>query len=68
MWHEIQQRAKMELLHILYMSKLALIDASTLTPLDEATPDMFFQDGPPSKEVLVRWKLIIDLFIQNGLI
>lgn len=66
MWAEIQKTAKMETLHVLFMSKLALSDYSAVSEIDEISPDTFFNDEPPSDAVLNRWKLIIDMFVENG--
>lgn len=68
MWHEIQEKSKMELLHILFMSKLVLADKSSAPSIDEVSPETFYTDEPPSKAVLNRWKFIIDLFVENRFI
>lgn len=66
-WLEIQRCAPMEMIHVLIMSKLPLIDKTTVS-YDDITPDTFYQKGPPSKAILNRWKLILDLYVEHGFI
>lgn len=68
MWQEVQSKAEMELIHVLIMSKLPLIDKSSVSSLEEVSPDTFYQKGPPSEAILNRWKLIIDLYTEHGFV
>lgn len=68
MWHEIQEKAKFELLHVLFFVKIVLVDESGIPDLDKFSPDNLLDGKIPSKELLNRWKLIFELFIENGLL
>lgn len=68
MWAEIQSNAKIEMLHVLYMSRIALADGSEVPSMDEISAETFYKNEPPSKIVLKRWKFIIDMFVENGFI
>lgn len=68
LWKEIQTNAKIELLHVLWMSRIALADGHTIASIDEISAETFFKDEPSPKVVLKRWKFIIDMFVENGFI
>lgn len=65
MWKEIQTRAKIELLHVLFMTKVTTVDLSSL---GDSSPDAFYNWKQLPNVVVKRWKLIIKLFIENGFI
>lgn len=64
-WTQIKTNAKIEMLHVLFMSKIAMADDITAASSDEISPETFYQEKPPSKAVTNRWKFIIDMFIEN---
>lgn len=68
MWHEIREKAKMELLHILFMAKINLIEENSAQSPHDMTPDTLFKEELPSKAVLRDWKFKIDMFTEHGLI
>lgn len=68
MWREIQEKARLELLHILFMVKVNSVDETSARPIDEISPTTIFQGELPTKHVLEQWKFLIDLFIENGFI
>lgn len=69
MWNEIKDKSKIEILHIFFLSKLCMVETSETPPLlDAVNSETFFKNEPPSDAVLQRWKLIIDLFQENGFI
>lgn len=68
MWNEIKDKAKIELMHILFMAKLCKSDETSIPQSDEITPETFSKVEKPSLSVLQRWKCIIDLFDKNGFI
>lgn len=65
MWEEIQKRAKIEMLHILFMIKVTTAD---LDSLGETSPDAFYNWKQLPNEVLKRWKIIIKIFTENEFI
>lgn len=65
MWKEIRTNAKIEMLHVLFMSKLAMADGAATSSIDEISTETFYKEEPPSKAVLKRWKFIIDMFTEN---
>ncbi|XP_055309442.1 uncharacterized protein LOC129573174 [Sitodiplosis mosellana] len=69
MWNEIKEKSKLELYHSLFMIKVVAVDESeTPLSLDDVTPDTFLTDESPSKAILNRWKCILAIFKDNGLI
>lgn len=69
MWNEIKEKSKLELYHVLFMTKVVAADESeTPSSLDDITPDSMFKEESPSKGILNRWKCILDLFKDNNLI
>lgn len=68
MWTEIKTNAKIEMLHVLFMSKIAMADDTTTSSDIEISAETFYKEGPPSKAILKRWKFIIDMFIENDFI
>lgn len=66
MWNEIREKAKIEMLHILVLSKLCMVEEHSAPSLDTISSETFFMDEPPSKATLNRWKLMIDMFQVNG--
>lgn len=68
MWNEIQGRAKIEMLHVFVLSKLCMVEKQSASSLDAIYSETFFNDEPPSKAILNRWKFIIDMFQANGFI
>lgn len=67
MWREIREKAKLELLHILFMMKVNSVDENSAQSIDEITPSTIFKELP-TKIVLNQWKYQIDLFTENGFI
>lgn len=67
-WHEIQVKAKLELLHILFVAKISLANRTTEPSIDEISLNTIFNEQSPSEAVLRRWKFLIDIFAENGLI
>lgn len=65
MWREIQRRAKIELLHVLFMIKMITFDASAS---QERDPDAFYDWKELPDNVSKRWQLLIDIFSKNGFI
>lgn len=69
MWREIQDKAKLEVLHIFFLKKLCMVQTNEAPPsLDEVNAETFYKDDPPSVAVLNQWKLIINIFQENGFI
>lgn len=68
MWNEIRKNAKVELLHVLFMTKVCLADSETAPDLEDICPDTFYDDKPPSNEILTRWKCVLELFERNEFI
>lgn len=66
MWNEIQTHSKIELLHVLFMTKLTMEDECSIASMDEISPDTFSKMKSPSKAALERWNFIIDMYIKNG--
>lgn len=66
MWEEIRQRAKIELLHILFMIKVTTYvpDASN----ESIGPDTFFNWTQLPDRVRIRWQIVLDIFNENGFI
>lgn len=60
--------AKMELLHVIFMTKICRADETETATIDEITSETFFRQKKPSDSVLRRWKCIIDLFERNELL
>lgn len=67
MWNEIQEKAKLEMLHAFAMSKIVTADENTAPSLEEVSPESFFNDGPPSKALSQRWQCIISVCEKYGL-
>lgn len=65
MWEEIQKRAKIEILHVLFMTKVTTADLSSLS---NTSPDAFYNWKKLPDIVLKRWKLIIKIFTENEFI
>lgn len=65
MWREIRQRARIELLHVLFMIKMITFDASNDSDND---PDAFYNWKELPESVSIRWQLLIDIFDKNGFI
>lgn len=63
MWKEIQNKAKLEILHVLFMVKVTTMDVSQL---DEISPGDFLFWKKLPKETQDRWNLTIQLFNENG--
>lgn len=67
MWHEIKDKAKYTLM-ILYRylahDKAALLSALTVGAGAHSTP--FYLEQPTPEALLIRWKLINDIFLENG--
>lgn len=68
MWIKIQDKAKNELLHAIFMIKVVFADEKDIPSLDEVSPDTFFTEEIPSILILNRWKLVIDLYKENDFI
>lgn len=68
MWDEIQEKAKIELLHALFMAKIVTADDNSAPSLDEVTPESFFREEAPSDALLKRWRCIFHVCENNGLI
>lgn len=69
MWKEIKDKAKLELLHSLFMVKVVTADErSTPSSLDEVTPETFFSGESPSEAILNRWECILSVCNDNELI
>lgn len=68
MWKEIKTNAKIELLHVLVMSRIAMADGSSIPSIDEISAETYYKDEPSPKDVLKRLKFIIDMFVENGFI
>lgn len=68
MWHEIQEKAKIELFHGLFFVKIASMDEKGIPDLDKISPDNLLNEEMPSREILNKWKTIFNLFIENGLL
>lgn len=60
--------AKLEFMHIIFMTKIALADKNHVADVESFSPGMFNEGGKPSDTILNRWKIIIDLFVENGLL
>lgn len=56
----------MELLHILFMTKLNLVDQPP--SFENTSAGNPFKEKVPSEAVLRQWKFIVDIFIENGFI
>lgn len=67
-WNEIQNKAKLEILHIFFLTKCVLADEQTAPWIEDITAETFFSSKLPSKIILNRWKLILDVFQENALI
>lgn len=67
-WTEIQTKAKIEMLHVLYMSRIATADGSAIPSIDEISSETFYNEEPLSEAILCRWKFIIDMFVKNDFI
>lgn len=68
MWGEIQEKAKLQLLTLLVRIKVILAKEDTSQSLDNASLDNAPYLKPASQVVLDRWKIMIDVFIENGLL
>lgn len=68
MWNEIRKTAKMETAHIFLMTIVRLLDKSQVSDVESFSPEAYARRGKPSDSILNRWKLIIDLFVENELI
>lgn len=60
--------AKIEFMHIMFMTKIALADMNHVSDVESFTPGMFMEGGKPADNILNRWKIIIDSFVENGLL
>lgn len=68
MWEEIKGKAKLELLHSLFMVKIVAADeSSTPSSLDEVTPETFYSKKSLSNAVLNQWKTILSICEENQL-
>lgn len=67
-WNEIQNKAKLEILHVFFLTKCVLANEQTAPWIEDITPETFFSSELPSKAILDRWKLILDVFQENSLI
>lgn len=65
-WDEVRAKAKNELLHSIFMSKLVYADSSDVPVIDEISPETFSHDKPLPKEVFHRWQLILEIFKNNN--
>lgn len=63
MWLEIKERAKFELMHILFMQKISFVDYAA--SVDEISKDTFTKNQKPTDDILHRWRVVIDLFTQH---
>lgn len=69
MWVEIKDRAKIELLHALFMIKVTTFDPKTQAdPHQEICQETFFNWKRLPEHVATRWELLIDTFDKNGFI
>lgn len=68
MWNEIQEKAKIEMLHVFWMTRIAMADGNAIPSIDEISSETFYREEPISKTVLNRWKFIIDMFTANDFI
>lgn len=66
MWNEIQDKAKFTLSQIIFITRATLADHNQVSDVNSFQPENFFQEKKPSKPILDRWKLILDLFLENG--
>lgn len=66
MWNEIQGKAKIELLHVFILVKLCMAEKHAAPAIDSVSSETFFNDEPPSADLLNRWKFIVDMFQANG--
>lgn len=67
MWDEIKKTAKTHIIRILYEIKFQLTTFDNITKHGEELIDYLIKT-PASDTVLIRWKCIIDLFIENEFI
>lgn len=69
MWGEIKDRAKIELLHVLFMIKVTMFDPKTQAePDQEICQEIFFNWKSLPEDVSSRWELLIDIFVKNEFI
>lgn len=65
-WAEIRAKARNEFFHSLFVSTLALKKEADATAINEIVLDTFLLSNQVPDSVLKRWKLIIDLYKDNG--
>lgn len=71
MWREIKDKAKIQLLRVLNNTKFlrASFDISNdESELTEHALEHKIVGQPISDTVLIRWRYIVDLFVENGFI
>lgn len=66
MWFEIQDKAKKDLLRVLFVVKNSVSDETAT--LDKVSQDSFFRKDGQTKTFARRWKCILEIFTKNGLI
>ncbi|XP_055307116.1 uncharacterized protein LOC129571348 [Sitodiplosis mosellana] len=66
MWFEIQDKAKRELMRVLFVVKNSVSDENST--LDKISQDAFFRKDGRTKSFARRWKCILEIFTENGLI
>lgn len=67
MWDEIQQKAKIELLHVLFMIKMITFDTSS-SQKTRVDPKVFYDWIKLPQNVQTRWKLLMEIFSENEFI
>lgn len=68
MWKEIRSKAKVELIHTIFMLGICLADTDTDADWDNVSPDTFKNENELSPGHIARLKAVIELFDKHDLL
>lgn len=68
MWREIRQKAKLQLFTLLVRLKVIMAEEDASQSVKNVNQYTAAYLKPASQEIFDRWKIMIDIFIGNGLI
>lgn len=68
LWGEIRKKAKLQIFTLLLRIKVIFEKEDETQSLDNASPKNAPYLQPATQEILTRLQIVVDVFIENGLI